>query len=284
MSENKSLCLTELCKLAEVHKSSFYYWKKNGYNQALKDEDDLEIIRAIFEKSRAKAGIRTIVMEAQREFGVRINPKKVARIKKEYGLITRIRKKRPIRYGLDKIFSHAKKKNILDRKFAPKRTDKVYCTDITVLHYGQGRKAYLSAMKDLCSREIVSYKVSPTADLSLSTEVARSAIAKLSLKQKKKLMIHSDQGSHYTSPYYQNILKGAGVKQSMSRRGNCLDNAPIESFFGHFKDELDLSECSNFEILKNRVDKYIDYYNNERPQWTLKKKSPAECRGSLGGF
>jgi len=254
------------------------------HNRAIKDEDDLQMIKTIFEKRRAKAGIRKIVMEIHREFGLRINPKKVARIKKEYGLVTRIRKRRPVRYGLDKMFSHAKKKNILNRKFTPKRTDKVYCTDITVLHYGQGKKAYFSAMKDLCSREIISYKLSPTADLSLSTEVAREALSKLTLKQKKKLMIHSDQGSHYTSTYYQNLLRIAGVTQSMSRRGNCLDNAPIESFFGHLKDELELSECSTFEMLKIKVDKYIDYYNNERPQWTLKERSPAEYRGSISGF
>lgn len=191
-----------------------YYWKKNRDKKALKDLSSLHIVKNIFENKKSKAGIRSIVMEARRKFGIRINHKKVARLKKDYGLVTSIRKRRPIRYGLDKIFEHAKQKNLLNRNFKPQTLDSVYCTDITALTYGKNTKAYLSAMKDLCSREIVSHRFSAVADLSLSTNLACEVVEKLTAEKIRNLMIYSDQGSHYTSSNYQSILKNAGVTQS----------------------------------------------------------------------
>lgn len=220
-------------------------------------------------------------MKLRYEYGKIVNHKKVARIKKEYGLKTITRKRRASRYGLDNMYEHARKKNLLNRNFNAKKINATYCTDITVIQYGRNQKAYLSALKDICSREIVSYKVSPYADLSLSTEVVQEALIKLSPTQRKQLMIHSDQGTHYTSIFYQNILNENGVQQSMSRRGNCLDNAPIESFFGHLKDEVDFLKMNSFEEVKNKVKRYMNYYNNDRRQWTLKKMSPIEFKGHL---
>lgn len=95
--------------------------------------------------------------------------------------------------------------------------------------------------------------------------------------------MHSDQGIHYTNSAYRKILETHQVHQSMSRKGNCLDNAPIESFFGHLKDELDLSICKTYEDVKNKVRSYISYYNKHRPQWGLKAKTPAEYRGFIEG-
>ena len=104
-------------------------------------------------------------------------------------------------------------------------------------------------------------------------------LERLSKETREKLIVHSDQGFHYTSSPYRNLLSHYGVTQSMSRRGNCLDNAPIESFFGHMKDELELKSCETYEDLQKHIDSFIYYYNNERPQWGLKGKTPAECRG-----
>ena len=104
------------------------------------------------------------------------------------------------------------------------------------------------------------------------------------LKEKgkiKDLIIHSDQGVHYTHPKYVELLSSNGVRQSMSRKGVCLDNAPIESFFGHLKDELEYKSCRTLEELKEAIDKYIEYYNNERGQWNLKKMPPARYREHL---
>jgi len=96
--------------------------------------------------------------------------------------------------------------------------------------------------------------------------------------------MQSDQGFHYTHPSYSKQLQKLGCIQSMSRRGNCLDNAPTESFFGHLKDEIDTSECKTFEELEKYIDLHIHYYNNERPQWTKKKMTPVEYRNHLLGF
>ena len=120
--------------------------------------------------------------------------------------------------------------------------------------------AYLSATKDLATKEIVAFNISKELDL-YSTYGNFADFLKS--KNCSDLIIHSDQGWHYTHPYYVNKLKELGITQSMSRKGNCLDNAPIESFFGHLKDEVDLKSCQTFDELKIKVENYIYYYNNE---------------------
>lgn len=275
------LSISSLCRHAKIERSSYYYWSNNVLSRLQKDALDLERITYIFEKKKKKAGIRTITMELTRIFNIRLNPKKVARIKKEYGLITQIRRKNAYKSFANKIMEHSCKKNILKRNFSPPHPDQVYSTDITQLRFAGGRKAYLSAVKDLCTREIISHTVTSHAGLELSLSVANAALKDLSLRKRKRLIFHSDQGAHYTCRSYQHLLGKFMVTQSMSRRGNCLDNAPIESFFGHLKDELDLQDCCGIEEVKNKVAKYIDYYNNQRPQWSLKEKSPVEYRGFL---
>ena len=94
-------------------------------------------------------------------------------------------------------------------------------------------------------------------------------------------ILHSDQGMHYTHPKFRNRVKKAGFRQSMSRKGNCWDNAPMESFFGHMKDEVDFKACETIEELRICIDEYIEYYNSERYQWTLKKMTPDEYRSHL---
>ena len=100
-------------------------------------------------------------------------------------------------------------------------------------------------------------------------------------KKLEGLILHSDQGFHYTNPEYQKILKDNKIIQSMSRKGNCIDNAPMESFFGHFKDEVDYKNCKTFEELVEKIDEYIYYYNNKRYQWNKLKMAPVEYRNHL---
>ena len=102
--------------------------------------------------------------------------------------------------------------------------------------------------------------------------------------RRAELIIHSDQGFQYTHPKFQSTLKIAGIRQSMSRRGNCLDNAPIESFFGHLKDSLELKKCGSYEDVNKEVERCMRFYNYERPQKALNKKPPAEYRGLFSGF
>lgn len=238
------------------------------------------MINSVFEERKGRVGIRQIKMLLERRFSLRMNNKKIARIKRKYGLETKIRKRNKYRFFARKQHEHRVCKNKLGRRFTVKRPDKVYSTDITQMTYGRGLKVYLAAFKDLCTREIVAYKVSQRADVNLVTEALSEALRKRA-GSAKKLMVHSDQGFHFTHFSFRQMLKDHKIKQSMSRRGNCLDNAPIESLFGHLKDHLDLSGCKTIEEVKEVVTQEIDYYNNHRPQMGLKKMPPAEYRRHL---
>lgn len=270
--------MQQICKISHISRSSCYYTLKHRDNKVQKDASDLGLIQDIFDKKHKKAGIRTIAMILQNKYGITMNLKKIARIKKQYGLITQIRKKNPYNVIFKKGLEHRTAPNLLHRQFDVNVPDTVYSTDISYLIYKGGQRAYLSATKDLATKEIVAFNVS--RDLSMQTAFIG---LEETLKQKdcSKLMIHSDQGTHYTHPLYVNKLREFGVTQSMSRKGNCLDNAPIESFFGHLKDDVDIKSCQTFEEVKSKVENYIYYYNNERYQWGLNKMTPAECRCHL---
>ena len=250
-------------------------------NRLLKDKNDLELIKKIFDKKHQKAGWRTIKMILENEYGKIMNHKKIRRIKNEYGLITKIRKRNPYKAMAKKTQEHLTCPNILDRKFEVLTPYKVYSTDITYLFYGNGQKAYLSAVKDLASKEIIAHSISRHIDMDLVWNTLAKTIEITPKSDLESLIIHSDQGFHYTNPFFIEKLKDLKITQSMSRKGNCLDNAPIESFFGHFKDELDYKTCDTFEELEKQVNDYIYDYNNKRYQWNLKKMTPVQYRDHL---
>ncbi len=259
-------------------RSSCYYKINNEDNKQLKDKEALKLIQSIFEGKRERAGIRTIKMILEKKYNLIMNLKKIARIKKQYGLITKIRKKNPYNIVFKKGLEHRTAPNILKQQFEVRQPDRVYSTDISYLIYKGNRRAYLSATKDLATKEIVAFNISNRLDFYATYGEFENF---LKHKNCKNLIIHSDQGWHYTHPLYVNKLKELGIMQSMSRKGNCLDNAPIESFFGHLKDEIDLKSCQSFDEVKTLVENYIYYYNNERYQWNLNKMTPAQCRCHL---
>lgn len=152
-------------------------------------------------------------------------------------------------------------------------------TDITYIIYDPNRnKAYLSTIKDAATREILAYKLSQTLDVEYVLGTVNQLFQKHSKLVINNTLIHSDLGCRYTSFIYQQSLKYLEITQSMSRRGNCWDNTPQESFFGHMKDELKIKECLSFDELQVEIDDYMDYYNNYRYQWDLEKRSPVEYR------
>ncbi|WP_146951053.1 IS3 family transposase, partial [Clostridium beijerinckii] len=171
--------------------------------------------------------------------------------------------------------------NILNREFKQDLVGKVLLTDITYLTYGASNRAYLSTIKDASTNEILSYQLSNSLTLDIATETIKKLMKNHKNLLNKDAFIHSDQGVHYTSPRFQKLLKKYKIGQSMSRRGNCWDNAPQESFFGHMKDEIDLKSCSTFEELEASIDNYMEYYNNYRYQWGLKKLAPVQYRNQL---
>lgn len=206
-----------------------------------------------------------------------MNHKKIERIKNQYGLITKIRRKNPYKTILKKTREHRYFPNVLNRQFQQYEPGTILCTDITFLSFGR-KMAYLSAVKDIASREIVGWSISPNLQMDLVFSTLDNLKDRLTEKQ---ILLHSDQGFHYTSPSFIHRAKTLNLAQSMSRKGNCTDNAPVESFFGHFKDEVEYKNCQNFEELKQLTASYINYYNNERRQWNLNKMTPAEYKQYL---
>jgi putative transposase len=241
---------------------------------------DFKIIEKIFVKYKGRLGIRQLKMHIERETGLVFNRKKIARIKKKFNLQTLIRRRNKYRVFAKKKQEHETFPNLLNRNFKQQSADTVYSTDITQINYGT-KKAYVAAVKDLCTNEIVGKSVSNRIDINLTNSAIDKALKRLTIDEKKKLMIHSDQGMHFTHISYRKKLKKNGVTQSMSRKGNCIDNAPIESFFGHLKDLIDLKDCKNIQDVKKEVTKKINYYNHRRPQLGLKKMPPSEYRRQL---
>ena len=167
--------------------------------------------------------------------------------------------------------------NLLQREFECYGPRMVLLTDITYLPYS-GTFAYLSSILDAFTKQILAYVVSESLEVDFVLETVNLLIEKHGISLHAETIIHSDQGCHYTSYSFIQILKDKKLRQSMSRRGNCWDNAPQESFFGHMKDHISekLKQCKTFPDVKAVVDTYMDYYNNCRYQWELAKLSPNE--------
>ena len=268
-----------MCTIAQVSRSGYYRQLKN-LDKKPKDYDDYLLIKEAFEQGRSKYGWRTIQMKLKSDKNISMNHKKIIRIKNKYNLITKIRRKNPYKAIMKKSKEHRTFENILNRNFQPANPRQVFCTDITYLPFNN-RIAYLSAVKDIASREVVAWNLSQHLQMDIVFNTIENLKNNQSIASLKNILIHSDQGFHYTSPEYISKVKELEMTQSMSRKGNCIDNAPIESFFGHFKDEVDYRSCQTFEELYALTAEYINYYNNERYQWELKKMTPVQYRNHL---
>lgn len=266
----------DLCNVAQISRSGYYAWLSH-VDDPERDHDDFVVIKEIFEKGKKKLGWRGVQMKLK-DRGAVMNHKKISRIMKKYQLFTKIRRVNPYKMIMKKTQEHRTLPNILSREFTQVMPRKVFCTDITYLPFNH-RMAYLSVIKDVASREAIAWKLSSHLTMPLATDTVAHMKARVS--SCKDILIHSDQGVHYTHPSYQAILKELGMVQSMSRKGNCIDNAPIESFFGHLKDDVDYKSCKTFEQLNLLIEEYMEYYNNERHQWDLKKMTPAKYRDHL---
>jgi len=218
-------------------------------------------------------------MELKNEYKIIINHKKVLRLMKKYRLLAKIRRKNPYTKIQQATQEHRTKANILNREFRWLKAFYKYWTDISYLNFNWNR-AYISVLKDIITWEIISYKLSTNLWLWFVFETIKEANNKVSLKWS---IIHSDQWFHYTNPWYIQLLEDLWVIQSMSRRWNCLDNAPTESFFWHMKDEIDLKSIKTFKELGKVIKNYIFYYNNKRYQWHRKKMTPVQYRNHLLG-
>lgn len=279
--DNNMLNITMLCDIAGVSRSGYYNWINNEDKRREREEQDRkdfdQILEAYNYRGYAK-GARSIYMRLLHK-GIVMNHKKITRLMRKYNLVCPIRKANPYRRMAKAMKTSNIADNLVNREFkqGPRM---VILTDITYLFYGSKRiKVYLSVMKDAHTNEILSYVLSESFEVDFVLDTVNQLIEKHgnSLKTNETI-IHSDQGCQYTSYDFQSLLKNKELRQSMSRRGNCWDNAPQESFFGHAKDEIGakVKSCESFEKLQALIDDYMDYYNNDRYQWDLAKLSPNE--------
>ncbi|MGE3279127.1 MAG: IS3 family transposase [Candidatus Altimarinota bacterium] len=259
-----------LCQLASVSRSGYYKWLLDA-DQPEKDFHDFLKIKEVFEQGKRKYGWRNIKMRLPH-----MNHKKIQRIMRKYGLVATVRRKNPYRAIMKKTMEHRIFPNKLQRAFHQRSPFKVFCTDITYLPFLE-KFAYLSVVKDVASGEVIAWKISLHMDMALVVGTMKGMPSDLC----EEALIHSDQGFHYTNPMYIEAVKELKMAQSMSGKGNCIDNAPIESFFGHMKDELDYKACRSFEQLCSKIEQYMRYYNYERKQWTRNRMTPVEYRNHL---
>lgn len=277
--ENNMLNISMLCDIAGVSRSGYYRWvnaAEHREKQELKDRADFEIILKAYNHRGYSKGAKGIYMHLiHQEEPIVMNLKKIRRLMKKYNLICPIRKANPYRRMAKALKTSNVAENLVNREFTKYGPRKILLTDITYIPYN-GKFCYLSTILDAFTKQILAYVLSDSLEVDFVLETVNILIEKHGIDITTETIIHSDQGCHYTSCSFIQLLKDKKLRQSMSRKGNCWDNAPQESFFGHMKDEIDLSNCKTFEEVKKIIDDWMDYYNNERYQWNLAKLSPNE--------
>ena len=249
-------------------RATFYYYQKKQ-RQTDKYKAAKAEITAIFHENKGRYGYRRITAELRRR-KIFLNHKTVQRLMKQLGLVCHVRMKKYRSYKgqIGKIAP-----NLLNRDFYAEKPNQKWVTDVTEFHLF-GEKLYLSPILDLCSSDLVSYTISDRPVLQMVTSMLEKAFVKI--PDTTDLILHSDQGWHYQHKQYQQMLKQKGIQQSMSRKGNCLDNAVMENFFGLLKSELlYLQEFQSMEHFKQELVDYLDYYNNRRIKAKLKGLPPA---------
>jgi putative transposase len=263
--------LAGLLKLSGLARSTFYYQQKAAQacdkHQTLKKQ-----IGTIFARHKGRYGYRRVTA-ALRNLGMRVNHKTVQNLMVKLGLKSLVR---PKKYRSYKGQVGQAAANVLKRKFDATRINQKWVTDVTEFNVA-GEKLYLSPVMDLYNGEIVAFEMAKRPAFELVGVMLKKALSKL--KMGEKPILHSDQGWQYRMPVYQRALRDKRIVQSMSRRGNCLDNAAMESFFAVLKSEFFyLNKFSSVEELQTGIKKYIHYYNHDRIKMKLKGLSPVQYR------
>ncbi len=249
-------------------KSTYFYQLSRG-RRPDKHGKKREAIKEKFEKCKKRVGYRTIAKLLKAD-GMRINKKLVKKLMDECGLHCRVRVKKYKSYKgeVGKVAG-----NILQRDFEASKPCEKWVTDITQFNVA-GTRLYLSPIMDLYNREIVSYSIGESPGMDLIREMLAKSERRI---VREGLVLHSDQGWQYQQKSFQRFLTAHGMTQSMSRKGNCYDNAVIENFFGTLKCEtIYIEKIETIEGLKKAIEEYIEYYNKRRIQGRLKGLSPID--------
>ena len=264
---------------AGVSRSGFYRYISNGDTSEQKEAQDWADFQKILEAYRFRGydkGVWGIHMRLL-HMGIRMNHKKIRRLMRKYNLWCPIRQANPYRRMAKALRTNAVADNQVKREFKEHGARTILLTDITYIPL-KDSFCYLSVIIDAFTMQVLSYQLSDSLEVDFVLESVKKLIENHGNEIGEKTMIHSDQGCHYTSISFREIIENAGIRQSMSRKGNCWDNAPQESFFGHMKDELKVRSIKweTFEEVQTAIDDWMDYYNNDRYQIGLKKMSPNE--------
>lgn len=258
-----------LLDVAGLPRSTYYYYTKKQ-KEPDKYAELKEEICSIAVENKGRYGYRRVTQEL-RNRGFHYNHKLVMKLMKQLGLSSKVRMKKYRSYKgeIGRIAP-----NLLERDFCAEKPNQKWVTDVTEFSLF-GEKLYLSPILDLCSENLVSYTISNRPVLEMVTSMLEKAFA--SIPDDTGLILHSDQGWQYQHKKYQRMLNIKGIRQSMSRKGNCLDNAVMENFFGLLKSELlYLQDFDSLEHFKAELIEYLDYYNNRRIKLKLKGLTPAQ--------
>lgn len=248
-----------MCNLLGLALSAYKYYLKNGsqkYNQEI-----IEMVTTMSEKFPTY-GYHRLTIAIKREYGISLNRKTIHRYRKHLGISAVTRKKQS--RSKNGLVESKVAPNIVNRNFKPIRKNKIWSIDITYIPQGDGNRSYLFAIKDLYDKSIIDYEVSRIMSIPF---VLRGLKRAISNNDTTDLVIHSDQGVHFTCRQYISLLEEHNITISHSRKGNCHDNAPIESFFALYKKEaLWLNNPYTYKDTVKQIHKYIIYYNQQRLQ------------------
>ncbi|TYA14551.1 IS3 family transposase [Paenibacillus faecis] len=274
VQQAESLSIQLLCSIAGVSRSSYYKWLNHiPGKREMENRELTEVMMSLYEKVEGTFGYRQLTLHMCRQMQKAINLKRVQRLMKIKGIQSVIRRKKR---KYQRSTPQQVAENILNREFQAEAPNEKWATDVTEFKYGNGQKAYLSAILDLHDKSIISYVLGRSNNNPLVFQTLDLA---LQSAPDSTPLLHSDRGFQYTSLRFKELLDEAKIKQSMSRVGRCIDNGPMESFWGTLKcEKYYLHTYQSFEELKKDIDDYIHFYNYERLQAKLNGLSPMEFR------
>lgn len=277
MLDTEKCTIAELCRIAGIQRSAYYKWlnRKPSANEQF-NHSLLQFIKDAYEEKDGILGYRQMTIKLNRENNLQVNYKRVYRLMQILGLRSVCRKKRKIYI---KSTPEVTAENVLNREFTADIFGEKWLTDVTEFKYGSSHKAYLSAILDLADKSIVSFVIGHSNNNALVFETFDIAHK---LYPEAKPLFHSDHGYQYTSKQFKKKLDEAGMTQSMSRVSRCIDNGPMEAFWGMIKTEMYyLKTFNTYDELRTAVADYIDYYNTGRYQKRLDCMAPLEYRNYL---
>ncbi|MFE8700764.1 IS3 family transposase [Cytobacillus sp. FJAT-54145] len=274
LNQKENLSIILLCEIAEIARSAYYKWlNRTPSPRELLNEEIIKEMKILHRKVDGTFGYRQMTLHMNRQFNEKLNHKRIYRLMKVAGLrsVIKVKKKQYKRSNPQHVAE-----NILNREFTAEKPNEKWVTDVTEFKYGQSKKAYLSAIRDLYDGSIVSYVLGHSNNNQLVFKTLDQATVLLDGEQP---LIHSDRGFQYTSKGFKRKVDAAKMTQSMSRVGRCIDNGPMESFWGTLKcEKYYLHKYKTFEELSLAINEYIHFYNYNRYQKRLNGLSPMEYR------